>query len=109
VVVTNPTHISVAIRYSETDAAPIVVAKGHDQVALRIRAEARKHGILIVENRRLARALDADVEVGQHIGQQHYLAVAEVLAFLYRLRADRGGKRGAKKGPTARRHQPSTR
>ncbi len=82
-VVTNPTHIAVAIRYGPTDAAPIVVAKGHDHLALRIRKEARKLGVVILENRPLARALDAEVEMGQPIPGQHYVAVAKVLAFVY--------------------------
>ena len=93
VVVTNPTHIAVAIRYADTDVAPTVVSKGHDQLALRIRAEARKHGISIIENRPLARALDAEAELGAPIGVEHYVAVAEVLAFVFRLR---GGSRGAR-------------
>ena len=96
VVVTNPTHVAVALRYQGTDPAPIVVAKGHDEVALRIRAEARKHGVPIIESRALARALDADVAIGKPIEGAHYAAVAQVLAFIYRL-----GKRGAPPG-TAR-------
>jgi flagellar biosynthetic protein FlhB len=92
-VVTNPTHISVALRYADTDFAPVVVAKGHDQLALRIRSEARKHSIPILENRPLARALDAEVEVGQPIPGQHYLAVAKVLAFVFSIKGRRDGKR----------------
>jgi len=91
VVVANPTHISVALRYSDKDAAPVVVAKGHDEVAMQIRAEARKHGIPILENRPLARALDREVRVGQAIPAAHFTAVAKVLAFVYRLRGKRGG------------------
>ncbi len=86
VIVTNPTHIAVALRYAEKDAAPTVVAKGHDEQALAIRAEARKHGIPILENRPLARALDAETAVGQPISGAHFAAVAQVLAFVYRLR-----------------------
>ena len=67
VIVTNPTHVAVALRYGPKDAAPVVIAKGHDDVALRIRAEARKHGIPILENRRLARALDAEVQIGRAV------------------------------------------
>jgi len=91
VVVTNPTHVAVALRYSATDPAPVVLAKGHDEVALRIRAEARKHGIPILENRRLARALDAEVQVGRPVPAAHFAAVAKVLAFVFRLRG-RGPK-----------------
>lgn len=92
-VVTNPTHIAVALRYADTDFAPVVVAKGHDQLALRIRTEARKHSIPILENRPLARALDAEVEIGQSIPGQHYLAVAKVLAFVFGIKGRRHGKR----------------
>lgn len=89
VVVTNPTHVAVALRYKDKDPAPIVVAKGHDEAALRIRAEARKHGIPIIENRALARALDAEIKVGEVISGAHYAAVAHVLAFVFRLRGKR--------------------
>jgi flagellar biosynthetic protein FlhB len=89
VVVTNPTHIAVALRYDETDPAPVVVAKGHDDDALRIRTEARKYGIPILENRPLARALDAEVQIGHAIPMAHFAAVARVLAFVYRLRGNR--------------------
>lgn len=86
VVVTNPTHVAVALRYSDKDAAPVVIAKGHDDVALQIRAEARRHGIAIVESRALARALDAEVPLGQPVPGAHFAAVAQVLAFVYKLR-----------------------
>ena len=90
VIVTNPTHVAVALRYGPKDAAPIVVAKGTDEVALRIRTKARALGIPILENRPLARALNAEVTVGRPIPQAHFAAVAQVLAFVYRLK-----KRGA--------------
>ncbi|MGD0677180.1 MAG: EscU/YscU/HrcU family type III secretion system export apparatus switch protein [Polyangiaceae bacterium] len=90
VVVTNPTHVAVALRYGDRDPAPVVLAKGHDDAALRIRTEARKYGIPILENRPLARALDAEVAIGQPIPVAHFAAVARVLAFVYRIR---GGKR----------------
>ena len=98
VVVANPTHISVALRYSPQDLAPIVVAKGHDDVALQIRAEARKHGVPILENRALARALDAEVPIGRAIPAAHFAAVARIMALVFRLRG----------GSPARgvRHQP---
>lgn len=86
VVVTNPTHFSVAIKYdSQTMAAPKVVAKGADYVALKIREVARVHGVPVVERAPLARALYRGVEVGQTISPEHYEAVAEVLAYVYRL------------------------
>jgi flagellar biosynthetic protein FlhB len=95
VVVTNPTHIAVALRYHQKDAAPVVVAKGHDDYALRIRSEARKFGIPILENRPLARALDAEVPVGHTIPAAHFAAVARVLAFVFRLRGRKHGTRRA--------------
>ncbi|HEY4014499.1 MAG TPA: EscU/YscU/HrcU family type III secretion system export apparatus switch protein [Polyangiaceae bacterium] len=91
VVVTNPTHIAVALRYSQKDAAPVVVAKGHDDDALRIRSEARKYGIPILENRPLARALDAEVAIGKAIPVAHFAAVARVLAYVFRLKNKRRG------------------
>lgn len=89
VVVVNPTHVSVALRYSAGDAAPVVLAKGVDEIALAIRTEARKRGIPIVESRALARALEAEVKVGQPVPSAHYAAVAQVLAFVFRLRGRR--------------------
>ncbi len=91
VVVTNPTHIAVALRYHQKDAAPVVVAKGQDDYALRIRAEARKYGIPILENRPLARALEAEVPVGHAIPVAHFAAVARVLAYVFRLRGRQRG------------------
>jgi flagellar biosynthesis protein FlhB len=94
VIVTNPTHFAVAVRYADEDGSPVVVAKGTDALALRIRTEARKFGIPIIENRPLARALYAEIDLGHPIGVGHYVAVAEVLAFVYRIR---GGRRRAKR------------
>ena len=91
VVVANPSHISVALRYSGSDPAPLVVAKGHDDVAMLIRAEARKYGIPILENRALARALDAEVPIGRAIPAAHFAAVARILAFVFRLKGRRVG------------------
>jgi flagellar biosynthesis protein FlhB len=87
VVITNPTHFAVAIRYdaSEMD-APRVIAKGVDYVALRIKQSAREHGVTLMENKPLARALYAQVEIGESIPQQLFQAVAEVLAYVYNLR-----------------------
>lgn len=87
VIVTNPTHVAVALRYGPRDAAPVVIAKGVDDVALRIRAEARRFGVPILENKPLARALNAEVAVGRIVPQAHFAAVAQVLAFVYRLRS----------------------
>ena len=76
VVVTNPTHFSVALRYDPADDAPVVVAKGADELALRIRAEARRNGVPIRENKLVARTLFTSAEVGQTIPVALYRAVA---------------------------------
>ncbi len=86
VVVTNPTHYAVALKYDqERMHAPRVVAKGADFLAMRIRQIASMHGIPIVERPPLARALYAQLDVGQEINADHYEAVAEILAYVYRL------------------------
>lgn len=87
VVITNPTHFAVALKY-ETGLmqAPVVVAKGVDQVAFRIRDVAEEHDIPIVENPPLARALYASVDLDQEIPYEHYKAVAEVIGYVYRLK-----------------------
>ena len=85
-VIVNPTHYAVAIHYQiESATAPRVVAKGRDYLALRIRQKALDHQIPIVENRPLAQALYKSVEVGQEIPPHLYRAVAEILAYIYRL------------------------
>ena len=87
VVVTNPTHFAVALKYVPAeDTAPRVVAKGADLLALEIKKIARAHDVPMVENRSLARGLYYDVEVGRLIPPEYYQAVAEVLAFVYNLR-----------------------
>jgi flagellar biosynthetic protein FlhB len=85
VVVTNPTHFAVALRYDGTRTAPVVVAKGKDLVALQIRRIAEEHDVPIVPDPPLARALHGSTEVGQMIPEEMYAAVARVLAFVYRL------------------------
>jgi len=87
VVITNPTHFAVAIRYDkEQEDAPRVVAKGTDKLALRIKEIAIEAGVMIVENKSLARELYKSVEVGEIIPPKLYKAVAEVLAYVYRAR-----------------------
>ncbi len=87
VVVVNPTHFAVALRYDlNVQKAPYVVAKGQDQVGLRMRELAKEYDLVIMENKPLARALYAQVEIGQGIPADLYKAVAEVLAFVYRLK-----------------------
>jgi len=86
VVITNPTHYAVAIRYDATEAdAPIVLAKGADYMAQKIKEVARENHIEIVENKPLARMLYANVDIGQAVPPELYQAVAEVLAFVYHL------------------------
>jgi flagellar biosynthesis protein FlhB len=86
VVVTNPTHVAVALRYDEKTAAPVCVAKGLDHLALKIRERARETGVPILERPDLARALYRTVDVTEPIPRDLYQAVAQVLAFVYRLR-----------------------
>lgn len=86
VVVTNPTHFAVALKYDKaTMRAPRVVAKGQDFMALRIREIAISHGVPILERKPLARALYQTVDVGQEIPEEFYSAVAEILAYVYEL------------------------
>ncbi len=86
VVITNPTHYAVALKYDHgAMAAPVVVAKGVDAVALKIREIATEAGVPIVENRPLARALHAAAEIDQPIPTEHYAAVAEVISYVMRL------------------------
>ncbi len=90
VVVTNPTHVAVALRYDAVaGTAPTVVAKGADLVARRIRETAAAHAVPIVENPPLARALHAAVEIGQTIPEAHYQAVAQIIGHILRLRRPR--------------------
>jgi flagellar biosynthetic protein FlhB len=85
-VVVNPTHYAVAIRYEpETMSSPVVVAKGKNWLALRIRQVATQHQVPIIENPPLARALYSAAEVGRTIPPEFYKAVAEILAYIYRL------------------------
>jgi flagellar biosynthetic protein FlhB len=87
VVITNPTHYAVALEYKRGEmAAPRVVAKGKDAMALKIRAAAREHSVPIMENPPLARALHANAEVGDFIPPDLFGAVAEVLAYLVRIK-----------------------
>ncbi|TCZ79976.1 flagellar biosynthesis protein FlhB [Paenibacillus albiflavus] len=85
VIITNPTHYAVALKYDDKQMeAPTVIAKGTDFVALKIREKAKEHGIAVMENRPLARALYAQVEIGKSIPADLFQAVAEVLAFVYK-------------------------
>ena len=86
VIITNPTHYSIALQYERGMDAPVCVAKGVDAVALKIREVAAEHSIPVIENPPLARALHATVEVDQAIPIEHYKAVAEVIGYVMRLR-----------------------
>jgi flagellar biosynthetic protein FlhB len=86
VIITNPTHYAVALKYDRGMNAPLCVAKGMDALALKIRQVAGEHSIPIVENPPLARALHATVEVDQEIPPEHYKAVAEVIGYVMKLR-----------------------
>jgi len=86
VVITNPTHYAVAVKYdADATDAPVVVAKGQDYMALRIRDVARENRVEVVENKPLARTLYETVEIGEDIPPELYQAVAEVLAYVYSL------------------------
>src|SRR5262245_6836981 len=93
VVITNPTHYSVALSYDRGMPAPVCVAKGADNIALKIREIAKKHDIPIVENVPLARALYATVDIDEEIPVEHYQAVAEIIGYVM----------GLKRGLAARR------
>ncbi len=87
VVITNPTHLAIALSYkAETMAAPKVLAKGSGYVAEKIRTVAREHGIPVIENKPVARSLFKIVEVGQFIPASIYRAVAEILSYVYKLK-----------------------
>lgn len=87
VVITNPTHYAVALKYDEkTSQAPVVIAKGKDFIALKIKEKAKEEKIKMIENKPLAQALYATVDIGQEIPPEFYSAVAEILAEIYKLR-----------------------
>jgi len=96
VVITNPTHYAVALKYDTSISdAPVVLAKGQDYIALRIKDIAKENNVEIVENKPLARTLFETVDVGEAIPPELYQAVAEVLAFVYSLRNNTSGKGGS--------------
>ncbi len=96
VVVTNPTHYAVALRYRQEETeAPVLIAKGADLIAQKIREVAKEHDIPIVENRPLALALFESVEVDQEVPTEHYRAVAEIISYIWRLKGRAGGNRSA--------------
>lgn len=87
VVITNPTHYSIALKYdTDTMDAPVCIAKGVDEVALRIREVAKEHNIILYENVPLARALYDTVEIDEMIPPEHFKAVAEVISYVFRMK-----------------------
>jgi flagellar biosynthetic protein FlhB len=93
VLITNPTHYAVALRYLPSkDHAPIVLAKGRDELAFQMREQARRHQVPMVENRPLARALYADGRAGHPIPLELFRGVAEVIAFVMKLSATNAGR-----------------
>lgn len=94
VVIVNPTHYAVALKYEhQAMAAPVCVAKGIDAIALRIRAVAEESKVPVIENPVLARALYASAEIDREISPDHYKAVAEVISFVMKLKAKKSYKR----------------
>ncbi|WP_029085416.1 flagellar biosynthesis protein FlhB [Bradyrhizobium sp. th.b2] len=93
VIITNPTHYSVALAYDRSMSAPLCVAKGVDNLAFKIREIAKEHDIPIVENVPLARALYATVEIDREIPVEHYHAVAEIIGYVMRLKRGLSGLR----------------
>ena len=95
VVITNPTHFAVALRYNEGESsAPVVVAKGQDYIARKIKETAAEHGVELVENKPLAQALYSMCEVGDEIPPEFYQAVADVLVYVYRVKGTDNRARG---------------
>jgi flagellar biosynthetic protein FlhB len=93
VLVTNPTHYAVALKYElDTMAAPVLTAKGADAIALKMREVAKEHDVPIVESKPLAQALYAGVEIGQEIPPEHYKAVAEIVGYVFRLQGKLKGQ-----------------
>ncbi len=101
VVITNPTHFAVALRYEAEMAAPIVVAKGKDLLAQKIKALARDSGIMTIENKPLAQALYKTVEVGDSIPGKLYQAVAEILVIVYKAQAEVRQREAARRSRNA--------
>jgi flagellar biosynthetic protein FlhB len=93
VIITNPTHYSVALAYERGMSAPVCVAKGVDNIAFKIREVARAHDIPIIENVPLARSLYATVDIDKEIPTEHYQAVAEIIGYVMGLRRTLSGRR----------------
>ena len=100
VIITNPTHIAVALRYSDKLPAPQLIAKGGDFMAEKIKELAKQHNIPVIENKPLARTIFKTMKVGQVIPRELFVAVAEILSYVFRLKRKRKARRtnGASKG-----------
>ena len=86
VIIRNPTHFAVALKYDiDQMGAPVVLAKGQDELALRIIDVGQQNDVPVIENRPLARALYKDTEINGEIPQEHYGAVAEILVYIYKM------------------------
>lgn len=105
VIVTNPTHYAVALRYDMEMPAPIVVAKGRDLLAQKIKEIGRENGIMLVENKPLAQALFKSVEVGDSIPARLYQVVAEILAIVFRAQAELRRQEAVRRSRTASGYQ----
>lgn len=93
VIITNPTHYSLALKYNPEEMdAPVLVAKGMDEVAMRIREVAKEHNIPLYENKILARAMFETVEIDEMVPEEHYKAVAEVISYIFKLKGKLGNK-----------------
>lgn len=93
VIITNPTHYSVAIKYDQDgERAPVMVAKGIDELAMHIRTVASAHGVMLIPSPMLARAIYYSTEINQEVPQKLFMAVAQVLAYVYQLKAYKSGK-----------------
>ena len=91
VVITNPTHYSLALKYDADEMdAPVLIAKGVDDLAMRIREVAKDNDIPLYENKPLARAMYDSVEVDEMVPEQHYKAVAEVISYVFKLKGKLG-------------------
>jgi flagellar biosynthesis protein FlhB len=95
VIITNPTHYSIALQYDRGMSAPICVAKGVDNIAFKIREVAKEHDIPLVENVQLARALYKTVEIDEEIPVEHYAAVAEIIGYVMGLKRNLAGRRAS--------------
>jgi flagellar biosynthetic protein FlhB len=102
-VITNPTHYAVALRYDSNTIAPVVVAKGLDILAAKIKEIAWKLDIPVMENKPLAQALYKSVEVGDPIPAALYHAVAEILVLVYKAQAEVRNREAKRRGPISRR------